>query len=106
MPATTLLSALCSAAILERPSGRRGTYLRVTPRFLAHAEAHESILVLQGRATTPAAAFASALASWDEYHQDPYAGAQLLVELLEERGQLGLLRPVFPMLETFAQAAA
>lgn len=109
MPSLTLLSAMCSAAVLERTpgrSGRSGTYLRVTPRFLAHAEESSSRLSTNGRSTTPAAALAFALSAWDEYRHDPHSGALLLVDLLEERGQLGLLRPVFPMLEQFAQAAA
>jgi hypothetical protein len=104
-----LLSVLTQADILERCPGRgdtRGTYLRVTPRFLAHAESAAARLKLQGRHTGPTAALANALLSWDAYEHDPNQGALELVDLLEERGQLGALRPVFPLLEQFGSVAA
>jgi hypothetical protein len=100
------LSALASAGVLERCSGRGRAYLRVTPRFLAHAEDAAARLRLQGRATSPAGTLATALLAWDGYDHDPHSGALLLVDLLEERGQLGALRPVFPLLEQFGSVAA
>lgn len=101
-----LLAVLAQAEVLERCHGRGRTFLRVTPRFLAHAEGASARLKLQGRHTGPAAALASALLSWDGYEHDPHQGALVLVDLLEERGQLGALRPVFPLLEQFGSVAA
>jgi hypothetical protein len=100
------LSALAAAGVLERCSARGRAFLRVTPRFLAHAEDAAARLRLQGRHTGPSAALASALLSWDGYDHDPRQGARVLVDLLEERGQLGALRPVFPLLEEFGAVAA
>ena len=54
----------------------------------------------------PASTLAYALLAWDGYGADPHQGALVLVDLLEERGQLGALRPVFPLLEQFGTAAA
>lgn len=101
-----LLAQLTQADVLERCHGRGGTYLRVTPRFLAHAESAAARLKLQGRHTGPTAALAQALLAWDAYTHDPHQGALVLVDLLEERGQLGALRPVFPLLEQFGSVAA
>jgi hypothetical protein len=101
-----LLSVLAQAEVLERTHGRGRAYLRVTPRFLAHAEGASARLKLQGRHTGPAAALAHALLSWDGYGHDPHQGALVLVDLLGERGQLGALRPVFPLLEQFCSVAA
>jgi hypothetical protein len=100
------LSNLAHAGVLERCHGRGGTFLRVTPRFLAHAESAAARLKLQGRHTGPSSALASALLAWDGYDHDPQQGALVLVDLLEERGQLGALRPVFPLLEEFGAVAA
>lgn len=100
------LSALAAAGVLERCSSRGRAYLRVTPRFLAHAEDASARLRLQGRLTGPSGALVSALLSWDGYDHDPHQGALVLVDLLEERGQLGALRPVFPLLEEFGAIAA
>jgi hypothetical protein len=102
---STLLSALAQADVLERCHGRGRTYLRVTPRFLAHAEASSARLRQQGRHTGATGALAHALLAWDAYAHDPHQGARVLVDLLDDRGQLGLLRPVFP-LEEWAGAAA
>jgi hypothetical protein len=106
MAAHPLLSALCGAGILERTSARQGPYLRVTPRFLSHAETTAARLRLQGRPNDPCSTLASALLEWDEYQHDPQQGALVLVDLLDERDQLGSLRPVFPGLEQFVQVAA
>lgn len=103
---TNPLSALAGAGVLERCSGRGRAYLRVAPRFLAHAEDCAARLRLQGRSSGPTGTLASALLGWDGYDHDPHQGALVLVDLLEERGQLGALRPVFPLLEEFATAAA
>jgi hypothetical protein len=103
---TSPLSALATAGVLERCSGRGRAFLRVTPRFLAHAEDAANRLRLQGRATGPTSTLATALLGWDGYDHDPHQGALVLVDLLEERGQLGALRPVFPLLEQFGSVAA
>ncbi|HUR25521.1 MAG TPA: hypothetical protein VM327_05855 [Candidatus Thermoplasmatota archaeon] len=103
---TSPLSALAAAGVLERCSGRGRAYLRVTPRFLAHAEDAAARLRLNGRATGPAGTLVSALLAWDGFDHDPHQGALVLVDLLEERGQLGALRPVFPLLEQFGSVAA
>jgi hypothetical protein len=103
---TNPLSALASAGVLERCSGRGRAYLRVTPRFLAHAEDAAARLRLQGRADGAAGVLSLALLAWDGYEHDPHQGALVLVELLEERGQLGAIRPVFPLLDQFGSVAA
>lgn len=104
--AATLLSALSAAGILERPGSRRGAFLRVTPRFLAHAEAWAGRLHATGRSAPPAVVLDAALATWDTYHHDPRQGALLLVDFLDGRSQWGGLQPVFPALEAFPSAAA
>lgn len=106
MPAPTILSALAAAGVLERPGSRRGAFLRVTPRFLAHAEETSNRLRLLGRAHDPATVLDAALAAWDDYGHDPHQGAALLVDFLDGRSQLGALQPVFPALEAFVPAAA
>lgn len=103
---TNPLSALAGAGVLERCSGRGRAYLRVTPRFLAHAEDCAARLRLQGRATGPTGTLAFALLAWDGYDHDANQGALVLVDLLEERSQLGALRPVFPLLEQYGSVAA
>lgn len=100
-----LLSSLAQAGVLER-CHRRGAYLRVTHRFLDHAEATAARLKLQGRHAGASGTLAQALLAWDAYEADPHQGALVLVDLLEERGQLGALRPVFPLLEQFGSVAA
>jgi hypothetical protein len=102
---STLLSALAQADVLERCHGRGRTFLRVTPRFLAHAEECAARLRQQGRHAGTSGALAHALLAWDAYAHDPHQGARVLVDLLEDKGQLGLLSPVFP-LEAWAGAAA
>lgn len=101
-----LLAQLTQADVLERCHGRGRTFLRVTPRFLAHAEESAARLKLAGRHTGPSAALAQALLTWDDFQHDPHQAALVLVDLLEERGQLGSLRPVFPLLEQFGSVAA
>ncbi len=96
MPAPTLLSALAAAGVLERPGSRRGAFLRVTPRFLAHAETHAARLRGLARPHDPAAVLDASLATWDGYAGDPRQGAILLVEFLDGHGQFGSLQPVFP----------
>jgi len=98
------LSALTDAGVLERTGHPRST-LRVTPRFLAHAEATAARRRLLAHDGTRSV-LQAALATWDDYAHDARVGADLLERLLDERGQLGSLRPQFPILERFAQAAA
>jgi len=102
--ASNLLASLALAGILER-SGRGRVVLRVAPRFLAHAEGTAGRLRLQRRGTD-LDALEAALATWDEYHHEPRAGAVFLLGLLEERDQLGALRPAFPPLDAFRAVAA
>lgn len=106
MPSSPLLSALSGAGVLERPSSRRGAFLRVSPRFLDHAESTAARLRMQGGPVAPAAVLQQALANWDDYRHDPSQGALLLVDFLDGRSQFGALQPVFPALEAFAPAAA
>lgn len=106
MPSTTLLTSLASAGVLERPGSRRGAFLRVTPRFLAHAQDTADHLRLLGRPQDPASVLAAALATWDDYANDPRQGSLLLVDFLDGRSQWGALQPVFPALEAFGAAPA
>ena len=105
MPASTLLSALSAAGVLERPGSRRGAFLRVTPRFLDHAEAVAARMRHTGQPAAPAAVLDAALAGWDAYRHDPHQGALLLADFLDGHGQFGSLQPVFPALEAFTAAA-
>ena len=95
-----LLAALTNAGVLERAGSPRTT-LRVSPRFLSHAESTGARRRLLPHDTTRAV-LQAALATWDDYAQDTHAGANVLETLLDERGQLGALRPQFPILERFA----
>lgn len=106
MPPATLLSALSAAGILERPSSRRGAFLRVAPRFLAHAEQTANHMHRLGVPSNPASVLDRALATWDDYRHDPHQGALLLVDFLDGRSQFGSLQPVFPALDAFTPAAA
>lgn len=106
MPGATLLSALSAAGVLERPRSRRGAFLRVTHRFLDHAEKTAARLRATGHAPAPTGFLEAALATWDEYGHDPRQGALLLVDFLDGRGQWGSLQPAFPALEQFIQIAA
>lgn len=92
--APNLIASLAVAGIIER-AGRGRSVLRITPRFLAHAH---------GAARHPAdsEALCRALKTWDGYHHDPRAGAAFLRDVLSD--QLGLLRPAFPALDSFAAA--
>ncbi len=100
-----LLAALSRAGVLERAAVRGRSHLRVSPRFLAHAE--------EAAARIPSAphvrsdsVLEAALATWDTFQNDVRAGAAFLQEFLGERHQFGHLRPVFPVLESYARAAA
>lgn len=106
MASSPLLSALSSAGILERPGSRRGAFLRVSPRFLAHAEATAARCRARGMPATPGPMLQAALGAWDEYRSDPREGADLLLDFLDGRSQFGALQPVFPALEHFASPPA
>lgn len=101
-----LLSHLASAGILERAGGRGAAYLRVTPRFLAHAEGTAGRLRLQTGTDDVHASLVSALTTWDDFTHSPYHAALYLRDLLSERGQLGHLRAFFPAIESYAAAGA
>lgn len=101
--AQNLLAALALAGVLQRAPGARG--LRVTHRFLAHAEGTAGRFRMLGLAGDESDVLANALSTWDDYRQDPRAGAGLLRDMLADRDQLGSLRPVFPAIESFSAAA-
>ena len=104
--APPLLAALVAAGVLERRPGRPAarSYLRVSPRFLAHAEAVAARSLAHARGLGETAVVCAALAAWDEFAGDPWKAAAVLTDLLEAREQWGRLRPVFP-LESFASVA-
>jgi hypothetical protein len=101
-----ILSHLTAAGILERAGGRGNAYLRVTPRFLSHAEGTAGRLRLRTGHDDEHAALETALATWDHHVHNPYQGALFLRDLLLERGQLGRVRSFFPAIEAFAAAGA
>jgi hypothetical protein len=96
------LAALALAGVVERAAP--ASTLRVTPRFLAHAEATGARRRLLAH-DDARAVLESALATWDDYSHDARTGAEVLENLLDDRGQLGRLRPQFPLLEQFSVAA-
>lgn len=98
------LVRLSSARVLVRSGGRRNR-LRVNPRFLAHAEGTAGRLHLQGRPVGSVQALEVALTTWDGFAGDACHAAAFLETFLADRHQLGALRPVFPVLESFAVAA-
>ena len=87
-----VLASLASAGILERAGSRRT--LRVTPRFLAHAEGTAGRLRLLGH-PDPALVLREALGSWDAYRHDLADGTTALMGFLADHDQFGALRPVF-----------
>jgi hypothetical protein len=105
MPAHNPMALLTRSGILEQSRGRSTLTLRVSPRFLAHAEQTSARLAQQGRHLGIAHALETALSAWDDYRHDVRPAALFLAEFLNEREQMGGLRPVFPSLEHFALAA-
>jgi len=103
------MALLTRSGILEQSRGRTTSSsqptLRVSPRFLAHAEQTSARLAQQGRHLGVAHALEAALSAWDDYHHDVRSAALFLADFLGERDQMGSLRPVFPSLEQFAIAA-
>lgn len=102
MPPMSPLAALARSGVLEYTRGR-AVGLRASPRFVAHAEQTAARLGLHASLGTTAI-LAAALDSWDEEGLGLRDAAPMLTEFLAERHQLGLLRPVFPVLEHFAAA--
>ncbi len=96
-----LLAALARSGVLEQSRSRAGVTIRVSPRFLAHAEQTASRLGLHA-ALGASAVLEAALATWDEDGVGLRDAARLLADFLGERHQLGMIRPVFPVLEQFA----
>ena len=100
------LATLVHAGILERAPSRAGSRLRVTPRFLAHAEDAAGRLALHGYAAAPSLALERAISTWDAAPHDAVREAAFLREFLGDRGQFGALQPVFPAIESYARASA
>lgn len=86
-----LLTRLTLAGIVER-AGRRRSVLRVTPRFLAHAEGTAGRLRMLGFGT-PHGILEAALETWGDASVTPRRGADCLLELMADRDQLGTLQP-------------
>lgn len=84
-----VLASLCAHGVLERPAGRP---LRVSPRFLAHAEGTAGRMRILGMDAD--AALDAALTEWTGQRDD--AARAVLMELLGRQEQWGALRPVFP----------
>ncbi|MFO1535244.1 MAG: hypothetical protein ABR586_06220 [Thermoplasmatota archaeon] len=99
------MAALTRCGVLEQSRGRGACTLRVSPRFLAHAEATSARLAQQGRLLGVTHALEAALAAWDGYEHAVRPAALFLTDFLGERDQFGGLRPVFPALEQFSVAA-
>src|ERR1041385_4175923 len=98
------MAALTRCGVLEQSRGRGACTLRVSPRFLAHAEETAARLFEQARFLGVTHALEAALSTWDYGHAVRPA-ALFLADFLGEREQFGGLRPVFPALEQFALAA-
>ncbi len=81
-----LLASLHALGIVERT----GLRLRVTPRFLAHAEGTAGRLHLLGQ---PQRALDVALASWGPV---PEGAATVVADLMDRHDQWGMVHPVFP----------
>jgi hypothetical protein len=103
--ASSPLSTLTRCGILEHSRGRATAALRVSPRFLSHAETTAARLLQEARFLGVAHALEAALSSWDDYPHDVRPAALFLAEFLDGRDQLGALQPVFPVLEGFGAAA-
>jgi hypothetical protein len=99
------MAALTQCGVLEQSRGRGACTLRVSPRFLAHAEETAARLFEQARFLGVTHALEAALAAWDGYGHAVRPAALFLTDFLDERGQFGGLRPVFPALEQFTAAA-
>ena len=93
------MALLAQAGVLERRGG-----LRVSARFLAHAESTASRLRQQGRWFGPADGLQAALGTWDDYLHDVRQGALVLWEFMADHHQAGGLQPVFPALDAYAAA--
>lgn len=99
--AQNLLASLVTAGVVERAGPRGRAHLRVSPRFMAHAEGTVGRLRIQGHVPDARGVLQAALMTWDGLHVDPWAGAGFLERLLADRDQWGALRPVFPDLGSF-----
>lgn len=97
----SILAHLVAAGIVERAGARGRAHLRVTPRFMAHAEGTRGRLRMQGQETAGLRLLEHAVGTWDDLCVDPRAGARMLQQLLGDREQWGTLRPVFPDLGSF-----
>ena len=88
----SLLTRLALAGVVER-AGPRRSVLRVTPRFLAHAEGTAGRLRMLGLLGTPQDILESALETWGDLAVAPRRGAHYLAELMSDRDQMASLQP-------------
>ena len=102
--AGSLLASLAAAGVVERAGPRRAV-LRVTTRFLAHAEGTAGRLRTLGRVDDRATVLEVALATWDGYHNAAHGGARILADLLGDREQFGNVFPVFAAMDGHIVAA-
>ena len=84
------LAHLVQDGVLVRTAGR----LRVSSRYLAHAERAAAQASLHGSPPVLSSALESALRTHG-YGGDIPTAARYLAEFLAERGQMGALQPVF-----------
>jgi hypothetical protein len=77
--AGSVLAALLSAGIIERAGAMRT--LRLTARFLAHAEGTAGRLRVICRIDDRSAAIETALATWVELHAQPDHAASIVMDL-------------------------
>lgn len=88
----SLLTRLALAGVVER-AGPRRSVLRVTPRFLAHAEGTAGRLRMLGHPGTPQEILESALETWGDLAVAPGRGARYLTGLMADRDQMTSLQP-------------
>lgn len=96
-----VLASLALNGIVER-SGPRKAVLRVTPRFLAHAEGTAGRLRLQAPAASQDEVLEAALLSWDGFGHDARLAAQVLARMIDDHWGM----PLFGTLDPFAAASA
>ncbi len=95
-----VLASLALSGIVER-SGPGRSVLRVSARFLAHAEGTAGRLRLHAHAGHQDV-LEAALLSWDDFHHDEREGARVLARMIDD--QWGV--PSFGTLDPFAAASA
>lgn len=88
---SALLGHLAAHGIIER-AGPRRTTLRVTPRFLAHAEGTAGRHHVLHGAIDPRRALKDAIETWGGLGVAADLAVATLYELMDARGQWGRLR--------------